>query len=164
VTSMFSLEMAKTGALTLKDNMEQLISKSVSFAQKIFEGFLLNCLKSFPQFKQNFWNFSCSILHHGHGGVSFLPMMTLALSSFSDAMSVANIPINVRIKPAAEWKISMATSSPKMYAAETMAVMRRMFKASNMKNPRVKIPTFPMVEVCTMANRKTANMRKAVSV
>jgi hypothetical protein len=93
--------MAKTGALTLKDIRQQPINSNVSFVQKIFDGFLLNGLKNLPQFKQKFWIFSRNLMHSGQGGVSALPVATFIPNSFSDKPNVMNIPINVRIRPAA---------------------------------------------------------------
>ena len=93
--------------------MEQPKNKMISLAQKDCEGFHLNDLKNFPQFRQKFSNRLRDILHFEQGAVSFVLEKNCTFRIFSDAKSVSSIPTNVRRSPAAVWNTSIATSSPK---------------------------------------------------
>ena len=86
----------------------------------------------------------------------------MTLKTFSAINRVIIIPIKMRIKPDAVWKRDMANSSPNMYAAEVIMVMRAMFRRSKIVNPRSRTPIFRMGVAEVMSAKKTANVAKAI--
>ena len=163
LTSIVSLAMAKTGALTLKESKEKTGSRRISFAQKNCESFFSGLMK-LPQFEQKLSKVSLLVLHCEHGGTLLVFETIFIFKNFSDIKSIRIIPTKMRSNPATVWKMFMAISSPKKTAAEIIVVMRIMFRTSNIRKPSGNITIFFQEEVEIMMARKAANIVKAIKV
>ena len=142
VTLISSCAMAKTGALMLKVTKEHPNSRRTSLAQKVCEGLHFEVLKNFPQCRQKPSGLFNDVLQWGQGSVLSVLEINFIFKIFSDAKRANSIPIKVRISPADVWKISIAISSPKWYAAEIIIVKRNMFRISNTVNPIRNVMSF----------------------
>jgi len=163
LTSIVSLAMAKTGALTLKDIIEKPSNKRISFDQKNLGSFFSG-LMNLPQFEQKLPKVSLLVLHFEHGCTLFAFETIFIFRNCSDIKSVSIIPIKMRSNPATVWKMFMAISSPKNTAAEIKVVIRRIFRTTNIKNPSGNITIFFQEEAEMMMARKAANIVKAIRV
>jgi len=158
---MASGAMANVGAWMLMVIMEQLSSSRRSFAQNLLEISVCSLLRNLPQFRQKFSG-AMVFLHFGHGGC-FCGVGYICIFRIFSAMSrMSSIPMKMSSRPATVWNTIMAISSPSQYPIETIVVMRMMFRISNMKNPRMKIPAFFRVGAEVIRARKAANIVKAI--